>query len=139
MIDADRMAGLVTRELALIENPERREALRRLLVPPRLEERDWEYGAPGERYPFWVIAEAPDLGITLAYCEQGFGPESPWGFLVTDERETATLGMDSQWNWYLEEAFVRSGLWKGPVKPGFEEAFHRPPEERFGGGGTRDA
>ena len=49
-----------------------------------------------------------------------------------------SLGNDAQWNWYLEEAFVAGGLWKGPVKPGLLEAFHLSPEERFGGK-SRDA
>jgi hypothetical protein len=74
------------------------------------------------------VAEAPERGVVLVYCEQGFGPEMPWGFLVSDEPEFTTLGMDAQWGWYLEEAFVRSGLWQGAVRP--DEAYHLPPEQR---------
>lgn len=85
----------------------------RLLVPPRQEEREWDYGQPGERYPYWVVAEAPERGIMLVYCEHGFGPGMPWGFLFTDQPEFPTLGMDSQWDWYLDEAFIQSGLSEG--------------------------
>jgi len=135
VVDSERVKALVAQELSTVSDPYRREALGALLLPePRHEERDWDYGAPGERYPYWVVAEAPERGIILVYCEQGFGPEFPWGFLFTDPTgqlapEELTLGMDAQWNWYLEEAFVRSGLWPGPL--GLDEPLHLPPEERF--------
>jgi hypothetical protein len=131
MADSSQVKILVTEQLALIGEAARREALRALLLPePRLEERPWDYGSPGECYPYWVIADAPERGIFLVYCEQGFGPEFPWGFLFHDEPEFETLGMDAQWNWYLEEAFVRSGLW--PSELSENEPLHLPPSERFG-------
>lgn len=136
MTESERVKALVARELATVRDVARRDALRAmLLAEPRQEERDWSYGAPGERFPYWVVAEAPERGIILVYCEQGFGPEFPWGFLFIDApgdvtRYGRTLGMDAQWNWYLEEAFVRSGLWPGEL--GADEPLHLPPEERFG-------
>jgi hypothetical protein len=127
-LDAGHIRTLVARELALVRDVERRAALEALLVEPRMEERDWDYGLPGERYPVWVVAEKPDEAALLVYCEHGFGPGMPWGFL-TDHPTFASLGMDSQWGWYLEEAFVRSGLAKGPARP--RERFDFPPEMRF--------
>jgi hypothetical protein len=91
------------------------------LVEPRVETRAWDYGTTGEQFPFWIVAESATRATILVYCEQGFGPEQPWGFLFTDDPDYRSLGMDSQWCWYLEEAFVRSGLWTGPVKGGYEE------------------
>ena len=135
MGDLERVKALVARELALVADPARREALRAILVEPRLEEQEWDYGAPGERYPYWVVAEAPARGTVLGYCEQGFGPEFPWGFLFTDDPDFTSLGMDSQWNWYLEEAFVRSGLWSGQTS--VDEPWKLPPAERFGAAGSR--
>jgi hypothetical protein len=136
VIDSDRVRALLAGQLATVTDPGRLAALRTLLLAePRREERDWDYGEPGERYPYWVVAEAPDRRIMLVYCEQGFGPEFPWGVLFNDPSgqaapEELTLGMDAQWNWYLEEAFVRSGLWPGRL--GLDEPLHLPPEERFG-------
>jgi hypothetical protein len=130
MADNTRIQALVDAQLALIEDSERREALAKLLVPPRQEERDWDYGVEGEQHPYWVVAEAPARGVILVYCEHGFGPEEPWGFLFTDEPEFTSLGMDSQWGLYLEEAFVFAGLWKG--KTSMSDAFHKSPEQRFG-------
>jgi hypothetical protein len=130
MTDSARIQTLVDEQLALIEDGARRDSLAKLMVPTRQEERDWDYGAEGERYPYWVVAEAPDRGILLVYCEHGFGPEMPWGFLFTDEPDFPTLGMDSQWGWYLEEAFINAGLWKGGTKR--DDAYHLSPKERFG-------
>jgi hypothetical protein len=136
MIELPRLRRLVDEQLAIIRDPARREALRSRLVEPWREEREWDYGEQGERYPCWVVAAAPERGVILVYCEQGFGPEMPWGFLYTDADE-ASLGMDAQWNWYLEEAFVRAGLWPGGG--GLEEEYHLPPGERFPAGRDPEA
>jgi hypothetical protein len=135
--EPDQIRRLVGRELALIADPGRRTAIERLLVDPRRELRGWDYGGPGESYPYWVVAESPDPGLLLVYCEHGFGPDMPWGFLPTNEPEFDTLGMDSQWGWYLEEAFVKSGLWGEPTAA--DEFWHLPPERRFSSGAPRDA
>jgi N-acetylglutamate synthase-like GNAT family acetyltransferase len=126
MIDLERIRELVQRELSLIADPARREALRAILIDPVLRERSWSYGRPGDRFQYWTIAEAPEREIELAYCEQGFGPEFPWGFL---DFHDPSLGMDAQWSWYLEEAFLRANLWPGPM--GEDEPLHLAPEERF--------
>lgn len=129
MIDIGTLKALVARELEIIADPERRRALEAILVEPVMRERSWDYGAEDERYRYWLVAESPGQGgIELAYCEEGFGPQFPWGFLFPDED---SLGMDSQWSWYLEEAFVRAGLWRG--SRGRDEAYHLPPEVRFPG------
>ena len=130
------LQSLLALQLSFVEDPLRRKALESILVIPREERREWDYGILEERYPYWVVAEEPLRHIILVYCDQGFGPRSPWGFLFTDDPDFNTLGMDSQWCWYLEEAFVRSGLWKGPVKPGYEEVFHTSPEKRLRGHGS---
>lgn len=129
MADRQQIDSLIARELAIMTDRRRRDALHSILVEPRLEEREWDYGRPGDRFHYWVVAEARDEGIILVYCEHGFGPESPWGFLFTDARNSYTLGMDSQWDWYLEGAFVTAGLWAGEVRR--NEAFLLPPEQRF--------
>jgi hypothetical protein len=125
---------LVAQQLATIRDPARREALTSLLVEPRAEEREWDYGAPEQQYPYWVVAEAQSRAVILVYCEHGFGPQSPWGFLFTDKPEFATLGMDSQWDRSLEGAFNRSGLWSGLKGEIDREAEQRRPEASFPGG-----
>jgi hypothetical protein len=125
----EQLRALVAEQMRIIAHPGRRDALQRLLVSPRREDREWDYGTPGERYPYWVVAESVERGILLVYCEQGFGPGIPWGFLFTRDPKNTTMGMDSQWNWYLEEAFVRSGLWPDGICDG--DAILLPPEQRF--------
>jgi len=95
------------------------------LIEPERAERAWEYGDIGERYPHWIVARDQARGIELVYCDRGFGPEMPWGFVSVADQ---SLGTDGQWSWYLEEAFVRSGLWEGPIRQ--DEPFHLAPEER---------
>ena len=129
MEEADRIQDLVAKELGLIEDSQRAASLRTLLVTPRRDEREWDYGEPGTHYPYWIVAEACDRRILLVYCEHGFGPAMPWGFLFTNDPDAATLGMDSQWSWYLEKAFVRSGLWQGTIRE--SEPWNLPPDERF--------
>jgi hypothetical protein len=131
MVGREEIAALVAEQVALIEDPDRRDLLLRLLVEPRVETREWDYGAPGERFPYWVVAESPGDGVLLVYCEQGFGPGMPWGWLFTDDPEFGTLGMDAQWEWYLEAALIRSRLWRGWWA--HDEPSQRPPEERFAG------
>lgn len=133
MADVSEVMALVAEQVEMIADTRRRDALRSLLLPePRREVRDWDYGASGVRYPYWVVAESVERGIILVHCSEGFGPEFPWGFLFTGapaNAERMTLGMDSQWSWYLEEAFVRSGPWPGRTSQ--IEPFDLPPSERF--------
>lgn len=112
-MERDRIRGLVAHQLTMIAEPARRSALASILTEPRAEEGEWDYGVPGQHHPYWVVAE--DAGVVLVYCEHGFGPERPWGFLYTGEPEY-TLGMDSQWTRSMEEAFIHSGLWSGSTE-----------------------
>lgn len=129
MITFEEICALVTEQMQIIARADRRDALQGLLVRPRQEIRDWDYGTPGERYPYWVVAESLERGILLVHCDQGFGPAMPWGVLFTHDPENMTLGMDAQWNWYLEEAFVRSDLWPHGFFAG--DAALLPPPQRF--------
>src|SRR5687767_14378766 len=99
MTDSARIRSVVARDLDLIEDPARRDALRALLVQPREELRTWNYGPPNTRYSCWIVAEDPERQVVLAYCEQGFGPEMPWGFLLYPSGDNS-LGTDAQWDWY---------------------------------------
>jgi len=59
MADNARTEALVDAQLALVEDPDRRKALAQLLVPPLREEREWDYGAEGERYPIGLLRRRP--------------------------------------------------------------------------------
>ncbi|MBW3570405.1 MAG: hypothetical protein KY467_04805 [Gemmatimonadetes bacterium] len=121
MISLSELNALLLHELEIIGVSSRRRALEAILVAPVLRTRRWDYGEADDRFACWVVAAVPEKGIELVYCDEGFGPEFPWGFLFSDDD---SLGMDAQWNWYLEEAFVRSGLWTGATGGSEHEAFH---------------
>ncbi len=101
-----RISELVEAELSRIQDVDVREALRSILIAPRVQARQWDYGEPGEEYPCWSVAEIRELEMELAYCEHGFGPSSPWGAVVVAE---SSIGMDSQWHDTLEEVFMAFG------------------------------
>jgi hypothetical protein len=115
--EVQRIGALVEAQLASIEDKARRGALRAVLIDPVLEQREWEYGAADEQYPCWLIAKAERSRIGLAYCEYGFGPGDPWGIVFLDQ---PSLGMDAAWYTRLEDAFVNSPLWAGPLPPDYE-------------------
>ena len=125
MVTHDQILALVEEQMRGIQHECRRKELQRLLVTPRPEKREWDYGTIEEEYEYWVVAESEVHGVVLVYCDQGFGPDMPWGFLFNHDPEFATLGMDSQWNWCLEEAFARSGLWLGGIAD--DDPIHLPP------------
>lgn len=118
MLNAREMAALLEQQFAAITQRDLIEALRPLLVTPRCEHRDWDYGTEGQTYPCWIVAEHPDSGTALAYCEEGFGPSYPWGLLFLSG-EYMSMGMDSQWFVSLEQCFRGSRAWEGENPPGY--------------------
>ena len=95
-------------------------AIRPLLVSPRCEDRPWDYGPPKQKYACWIILEHPPSNTGIAYCAEGFGPQSPWGLLFL--REHLSMGMDSSWYTTLEDAFRESQACDIPPPPGYEVA-----------------
>ncbi len=101
------MKELVAAQLGRITDVERRAALEALLIEPRFQLRDWALGEPGARYRTWLVAQDRTSNIGLAYCEYGYGPERPWGYVSAS---FLSLGESAQWYSTLEEAFLASGL-----------------------------
>lgn len=117
MTDSTRIELLVETELDRISDTTLREALRAYLIPPRIHYRNWEYSNAPERYPCWLVADFHPEQWGVAYSEYGHGSHSHWGVvsLIQD-----SFGMDSQWFRFLEDAFIHSGFWKGPLPEGYE-------------------
>ncbi|TQV83609.1 hypothetical protein [Denitrobaculum tricleocarpae] len=118
-MDAAAVSQLVEEEIALIERPELAEAIRASLVLPRLESREWDYGEEGQTYPCWIVVEHKESNTGIAYCEQGFGPSSPWGLLVL-EGPHRNMGTDAAWFRFLGDAVQESAVWNGDSPPDFE-------------------
>jgi len=110
--------ALVAREIERISQPDLVALAQALRVPPRLEERPWNYGREGQTYPCWITFIHPPSNTVIAYCSKGFGPRDPWGLLfLTEPRH---MGMDSQWFTSVEDALRDSRAWKGKNPPGYE-------------------
>lgn len=105
MKTADEISSVVAAELERIADPLVREGLEAILVIPWQRQLEWEYGAPGEAYPGWMVAEDRETDTGIAWCDKGFGPENPWGLVFLSH---ASMGMDSGWFAGLEEAFCDS-------------------------------
>ena len=101
MPDESDIQRLVEAELAQIVDIARRDALRAVLVSPKPLMLKWGYGKPGERFQCWLVGL---YGTErLVYCDKGFGPSYPWGFVSIDED---WMGMDCQWHLGLEHAAI---------------------------------
>lgn len=108
-IDAQTLMAMIDGELATVSDARVTAHVRALLVEPTVTMRRWDYGREGERYPCWTVLRHPASNTGIAYCEQGFGPHSPWGlvFLEGDEGRTS-IGMDYCWYTTFLQVFFES-------------------------------
>jgi hypothetical protein len=120
-VDRKAVGLLVNRELDAISDPAVRDLVYRLRVEPYPVERDWDYGAPDERYVCWTVLEHQPSNTGVAYCDAGFGPVHAWG-LVFLSGPHMNIGMDSAWFATLEGAVRESMAWDGPNPSGYEIA-----------------
>lgn len=107
MVDQSAVKILVEKELEKIEESSLRNYISENLIEPRCEDRDWDYGKEGEKYPCWIVLEGKESNTGIAYCESGFGPECPWGLLFLSG-ENLSMGMDAGWYRDFESAFRES-------------------------------
>jgi hypothetical protein len=121
LLDSSEIDRLVKSELARMDDERLRAAILALLVPPRREDRAWNYGPVGATFPCWIVLEHLPSNTGIAYCEQGFGPGDPWGLLFLTGRRLS-MGMESQWFVTLEDAFRQSMACDIPPPPGYEVA-----------------
>ena len=109
-LDRARVEELVAAELQSIRDPAVLPRMKALLVAPHAVRRGWDYGMPGEAYDCWTVVEHSESNTGIAYCEDGFGPENPWGLVFLLGPYTS-IGMDSAWFPRLEIAFKESMAW----------------------------
>lgn len=103
----DDIESLTTAELGRIRDPARRARAAAILITPRVQSIEWDYGVPGERLDCWMVGMRSDGRVAVVYCDLGFGPERPWGFVFPDDD---SVGMASQWHASLEEALAAAGV-----------------------------
>jgi hypothetical protein len=112
MNTASNIAVLVELELLRFSDPAQGDAVRVLLVFPRCEQRGWDYGEKGQIFPCWIVAEHSESNTAFAYCEQGFGPKSPWDLLcLSRSSPSASMGVDCGWFHHFHECLRDSSAW----------------------------
>jgi hypothetical protein len=100
---------LVERDLSLLSDGRVMAHIRSLLVPAKRVLRSWNYGIDGEQYPCWTVLEHPASNTGIAYCENGFGPGSPWGLVFLEGNEAQmSIGMDASWFTTFLQAYFDS-------------------------------
>ena len=108
---------MVGSQMDLIRDPEMSAALAPYLVSPALQFRRWDYSDPPSEFACWMVAIFPSRRLGIVYCDQGHGPDEPWALVDLDN---PSFGMDSEWFLGLDDAFIRSGMWKGSLPLDYE-------------------
>ena len=93
-ITREQLVCMLDGEIAAISDIGLREQVRAMLVEPAPMRCAWDYGVPGETYSCWKVAA--DISVGIVYCEDGFGPGSPWGLVWLSEG-VPNMGQDSGW------------------------------------------
>lgn len=107
MPDPARLNSLIEAELQGLNDPQMTAAIRAGLIDPVHVMLDWDYGAPDQQFPGWLVFDDPMSGAEIVFCAEGFGPSRPWGLtgLVGERR---AMGMDSGWYQSFIEAWLNS-------------------------------
>jgi len=113
------MEKLVKNGIERISQQDLIDTIKNHIIPLRLENREWDYVDSFTEYPCYIVLEDKKSNTAVAYCEQGFGPNYPWG-LIFIEGEVMSLGMDSGWFASLEEAVRNSMFWHGENPDNYE-------------------
>ncbi len=103
----EEIEALTTAELARIRDPARKARAAEILTKPRMQSIGWDYAVPGDRVDCWLLGLRSDGQVAVMYCDDGFGPERPWGFVF---RHEDSAGMAGQWHASLEETLAAAGV-----------------------------
>ena len=114
-MDLNAIKNLLDFEIAQIVDSTRRSIALALLIPPKNLSLAWEYGSPGDRFDCWLIGKSCDDKTGFVFCQEGFGPSYPWGFVALDNE---SMGSDDRWYAGLEDTLIGVGILDAP--PGYE-------------------
>jgi hypothetical protein len=114
----EEVSHLVDQEIRTITNEPAKAALLQALVRPYLQMRKWDYSPLHELLPCWVVAEFRGTGLGLAYSPDGHGRRGDcWGVV---ELTGEWFGRDDSWFLTLEDAFINSAQYQGPLPEDYE-------------------
>ncbi|MEM7005226.1 MAG: hypothetical protein AAF498_05050 [Pseudomonadota bacterium] len=86
----------ILRELDQLSDSRVLNQIHTLIVEPYMVMRDWDYSDKGQQYPCWTVLEHQETNSGLMFCQNGFGPQHPWGLMLING-EHQSMGMDSNW------------------------------------------
>lgn len=101
MIDAEKIAALIERDLSSADDRHAVDQICSMLVEPILIQCRWDYvgwnaaNTPSV-CPCWTVLTDTHTRVAIVFSELGFGPRSPWGLIPMDE-EQPSMGPDSAW------------------------------------------
>ena len=107
MPDPANLSSLIEAELQHITDVRAVAAIRARLIGAVQVMLDWDYGAPGQQFPGWVVFRDPPTHTEIVFCAEGFGPSRPWG-LIGPEGDQRPMGMDSGWFQSFTDAWLDS-------------------------------
>ncbi len=107
-VSAAILKRLIAGELERVADERVQAHVRSLFVEPAPILRGWDYGEPGEQYACWGVLNHGRSNTGIAYCEQGFGPERPWGLVWLSGADRMSIGMDSGWYGMFMDAYFES-------------------------------
>jgi hypothetical protein len=108
-ITSNSLRAMIEAELRALNDAAALPFIKERLIEPRVVMREWDYGAPGQQYPCWTIFEDRAWDLAIVYCEEGFGPQRPWGMVwIGNSGRPTSMGMDSGWYPTFVGAFLDS-------------------------------
>jgi hypothetical protein len=107
-ITAAVLKQLIAQELGTVADQRVQAHVRSLLVEPTPILRDWDYGQPRQQYACWGVLNHDPSNTGIAYCEEGFGPQRPWGLVHLSGEDRMSIGMDSGWFETFMDAYFDS-------------------------------
>jgi hypothetical protein len=116
-VDGDEILVLLDRELNAVPADARRDALQAVLLPPFT--RDLRQPHNGTSEQCWVVAADADGDLQIVFAPEGPSAWYRWGIA---RRSSDWAGTDGHWFATLDDAFINSGLWQGPLPDGYEVA-----------------
>jgi hypothetical protein len=112
-----RLKKLVEEEVQLVRDTNRRAALHAAILHPMLTVlRSDEQRGP-EKVPCWIVSRFVDHVAALMWCPQVLDAANPWCFMNFNR---GVVDRDVKGYASLDAAFINSGMWKGPLPPGYE-------------------
>jgi hypothetical protein len=117
MTGAAQISAAIDADLRNLRDPRVRAHIEAFRLPtPTPIRLGWDYGKADEAFDGWLVFDDREHHDGIAFCDQGFGPRTPWGLINTGDAYPR-MGMDSGWfhrfmDAYFEAAASALPIWR---------------------------